>query len=78
MTISAGDIEETVRAGDGGPHVCLSPAELVETAVEPGGMAEVEVRRATREGWIAANAGRVYESAGDMDRAINELRALPE
>ncbi len=78
MTISAEDIDETVRAGDGGPHVGLSRADLVEASGERGGTAIVEVRPKTRNGWIAANAGRVYEHAGDMDGAINELRALPE
>lgn len=77
MAISPG-ITETVRTGQDGLHVDVSRAQLAEAGVEPGEAVVVEVRRATREEWIAANAGRIYESTDDMDRAIDELRSLPE
>jgi hypothetical protein len=78
MATQPSGITETVRTGRDGLHVDVTPSQLAQAGVEPGEAVVVEVRRATREEWIAANAGRIYESTGDMDKAIDELRALPE
>jgi hypothetical protein len=66
---------ETVSTDSNGLHVDLSAAQLAQAGVDP---AVIEVRPYTAQDWERDNAGRVYESATEMDVALDEYCALPD
>lgn len=78
MGSTSATLRETVATDSNGLHFDLSVAQLAQAGVDPGKPAVIEVRPYTTEDWERDNAGRVYESAADMDAALDEYRALPD
>jgi hypothetical protein len=78
MEASRANLRETVTTDSSGLHVDLSPAQLAQAGVDPGKPAVIEVRPYTTEDWQRDNAGRIYESAAEMDAALDEYCSLPD
>ncbi len=79
MKASRVNLSETVATVSlQGLHIAFSPAQLAQAGVDPGKPAVIEVRPYTTEDWERDNAGRVYESAAEMDVALDEYCALPD
>jgi hypothetical protein len=78
MEASRANLSETVTTGVDGLHVDLSAAQLAQAGVDPGKPAVIEVRPYTARDWERDNEGRVYDSAAEMDAALEEYCALPD
>ena len=77
MVSSRATLRETVATD--GSRLCVefSAARLAQIGVNPGEPVVIEVRPYTNQDWERDNAGRVYESASEMDAALDEYCALP-